>query len=124
MHPASATRMPKFKLNPISNDRCANMIQGLTRDRIKRPHFIHTAQAQYEFFPQRHAPTNKSSVASLRDNPNTALMTMLHNFADFLGRARSQHGRRLSMILVHPIIIVLRELGRGRRDGRERRKNG
>lgn len=51
------------------------------------------------------ALTNKTSVATLRNNSQTLVIAVLHDFADLLRSFRFDNNGTLAMVLVHPIVI-------------------
>jgi len=54
--------------------------------------------------------TDKTGVASLRDNGETLIVTVLHHFADLLGRLGLDDDRTLPLVFVHPVVIIARQV--------------
>ena len=107
----------------VSQNRAARRPRR-TRHRVKRPHFSHVTQTQYELVLEGHASTHEASISALRHNANSAFVTPFHYLADLFRRLRSQNGRRVTAVPSHPVCIILFDFRGGNRNRSERRKDG
>lgn len=61
--------------------------------------------AEYKGPDEKVAPTNKTSITTLRNNGQTLVIAVLHDLTDLLCSFRFDNNGTFAMVLVHPVVV-------------------